>query len=176
MPDQREHWEFMRSELDKLPNTLAGPGDADAGVVFHHVHAYDLKEMRDEDLVFHHACRTHASNMTNLQDMLRGTWFDAEREVRGTSYGNADEEVELVFAKRLALWLRDHAAYVARVAAGGDIEPSLVKAGSGRLEVYLEGHRLYAARHHEMVGDYCERMATRLDVRAAELRGKFDKQ
>jgi hypothetical protein len=44
------------------------------------------------------------------------------------------------------------------------------------LEVYLEGHRLYAARHHEMVGDYCERMATRLDVRAAELRSKFEKQ
>lgn len=160
----------MRSELDKLPNKLPGPTDAAAGVVFHQVHAYDLKEMRDEDLVFHHACRTHANNLTGLRDMLRNAWFDAEIEVRGTTYGNADDDVELIFAERLALWLRDHAGYVARVAAGGDIEPSLVKAGPRRLELYLEGHRLYAARHHAMVGDYCERMAARLDARAVELR------
>lgn len=169
MPDQREHWEFMRSELEKLPNTL-GPGDAVAGMVFHHVHAYDLKEMRDEDLVFHHACRTHANNMTDLRDMLRRSWFDAEYDLRGTTYGNADDEVELVFAERLARWLRDHASYVERVASGGAIKPSLVKAGPGQLDLYLQGHRLYAARHHEMVGDYCDRMATRLDARAAELR------
>lgn len=172
MPDQRQHWEFMRSELDKLPETLPGPGDAASGVVFHEVHSFDQREMRDEDLVYHHACRTHANNLTDLRDMLRRSWFDAELEVRGTTYGNADDGVELVFAERLALWLRDHAAYVERVASGGAIEPSLVKAGPRQLGLYLEGHRLYAARHHEMVGDYCDRMATRLEERAAELRAK----
>lgn len=172
MPDQREHWEFMRSELDRLPNTLPGPGDAAAGMVFHQVHAYDLKKMCDEDIIFHHACRTHADNMTGLRFMLRNAWFDAELELRGSTFGEADDLVELVFAERLALWLRDHAAYVARVAAGGDIEPSLVKAGPRRLELYLAGHRLYAARHHEMVDEYCGRMATVLEERAAELRGK----
>lgn len=172
MPSQREHWEFMRSELDRLSNTLPGPGDAASGLVSHHKHAYDLKEMRDEDIVFQHACRTHVNNMTNLRDMLSRSWFDAELEIRGTTYGTEDDGVERVFAERLARWLRDHAAYVERVASGGAIEPSLVKAGPRQLGLYLEGHRLYAVRHHAMVGDYCDRMAERLEERAAELRAQ----
>lgn len=118
----------------------------------------------------HHACWTHANSLTEMRDKLFHAWFDVELEMRNTTFGNADDEVEMIFAERLALWLRKHAAYVGRVAAGGEIEPSRVKAKAGPLESYITAHRLYAARHHEMVGDYCERMATRLDVRAAELR------
>lgn len=152
MPDQRAHYQFMRSEFDRLPATLLGPGDP------------------DKDLVFHHACWTHANSLTEMRDKLFHAWFDIEIEMRGTTHGNADNEVELVFAERLALWLREHAAYVERVAAGGEIDPGRVKAKAGSLEKYIAAHRLYATRHFDMVGDYCDRMATRLELRAAELR------
>lgn len=160
----------MRAELDKLPKARLGREDAEAGVTFYERHSFSRSEMDYKDLVFHHAGITHADAMRDLNSMLRNAWFDVELELRGSTYGAADDEVELVFAERLALWLRNHASYVAHVAAGGDVEPSQVKARLGGLEACIEGHRLYAVRHHEMLGDYCERMATRLDLRAAELR------
>lgn len=173
MPDQREHWIFLRSELDRLPGTLPSEGDLVNGLEFNGEHVRDRKDMTDEEVVFHHACVTHFRSLSTISRMLRDAWFDAELELRGSTLGQEDDEVELLFSERLAAWLRDHAAYVACVAAGGEIDPCRVKAGHRQLELYLAGHRLYAERHHEMVAGYCDRVATSLEHRAAELRGRM---
>lgn len=170
MPDQREHWIFLRSELDRLPKSILRQEDVDSGIVPHAPHAFDVALMDDQNLMFHHASKTHAASLTVMGDMLRQAWFDAELKLRGTTIGEADDEVELAFADRLSRWLRDHAGYVERVAAGGDVEPGQVKAGPGRTELYIAAHRLYAERHYEVIADYCDRMATLLEHRITELR------
>jgi hypothetical protein len=122
------------------------------------------------DPVSHRAYLYQAESLTDMFLQVSNVWFDVELEMRQSTYGEADEEVELVYAERLARWMRSHAGYVARVAAGGEIDPDKVKAKWGQLDVYIAGHRLYAERHHEVVADYCERVASSLDARAEELR------
>ncbi|NTF23614.1 hypothetical protein G6L37_35155 [Agrobacterium rubi] len=170
MPDQHAHWWFMRSELDSLPHAFSRSSAASHGAVFHDKHSFDQREMSDDDIVFHHARLTHSKKLVEISDMLRKAWFESEYELRGTTYGVQDDDVELAFTERLGAWLRDHAAYVSRVAAGGEIEPRFVNAGPRQIDLYLAAHRLYAVKHHEMISDYCARMVALLEHRATEIR------
>lgn len=126
----------------------------------------------ETDPVSHRAYLYQAESLTEMFIQISSTWFDVELELRNSTFGEADEGVELIYAERLAHWMRSHA----RVAADGEIDPNRVKAKLGRLDHYLAAHRLYAARHHEMVADYCECVGLTLDARAEELRRSASRQ
>ena len=153
MTDRRTHMNWMLPELEAMRHAVADGAAAEKEPVSRRAFAYQEGAFSD------------------IRGKVSSMWFDVELELRGKTYGDADEDVELIFAERLSRWLRGHAAYAAGVAEdGAKIDPSRVKAKADQLQTYLAGHRLYAIRHHAMVAGYCNRVATALEHRADELR------
>ena len=154
MTDCRAYMKWMLPELEEMRGVVSSSAGAVNEPVARLAWGYQVKALQDMYVV------------------VTQCWFDVQMQKRGHAYEEPDDEVELAFAERLSTWLRAEAAYVERVAHGGEIDPRRVKTKWGEigLETYLAGHRLFAIRHHEMIGAYCDRVATALEHRAAELR------
>lgn len=154
MTGYRDHINRMLPELQEMQNVVSCGAGAANEPVARLAWGYQVKALQEMYVV------------------VTQCWFDVQMQKRGRAYGEPDDEVELAYAERLSAWLRAEAAYVESVAHGGEIDPRRVKTKWGEigLETYLAGHRLFAIRHHEMIGAYCDRVASALEHRAAELR------
>ena len=152
MSARTTHIENMIPELDTMRDAVAAAA------------------REETDTQSHHAYMRQARSLRAMYGQITSTWFNVEQEVKAET-GSVDEEtVELRYAERLGQWLRAHARDVAETMEGGEID--MLNECSSFKPAELATTRLFAARHHDMVAEFCERNAEALDDRAAALRGE----
>lgn len=142
------HWNSMIPELDAMREAVASAA---------HV---------ETDRTSHLAYMMQAKSLRAVYGAITSIWFNTAQELGSVGPQN-EEAVELRYVERLSHWLRTHESQTADAMEGGTVDAANVRSGLTKDE--LSVIRRYAARHHDMIGEFCIRHAAALEARAGEI-------
>lgn len=142
MSAKTQHLDRMLPKLDEMRDAVARAAHVDPDARSHQAHLMQARALRA------------------IYGQITSTWVNTAQELSRTG-DVADEDVELLYAERLGSWLRAHVA---------DTEARKQGLPSDFSRNDRDIVKLYAARHFDMVAEYCETHAAALEERVLELR------